>query len=91
MRDIDDGMVPPAARRGKQRHRARLIGLLALLVAVPSVTVGSDREPALRMLFVGNSYLYVNDLPSQVRRMAASTQALPPPRELAWIIFMPPA
>lgn len=72
MRDIDDGMVPPAARRGKQRHRARLIGLLALLVAVPSVTVGSDREPALRILFVGNSYLYVNDLPSQVRRMAAS-------------------
>ena len=42
MRDIDDGLVPPAARRGKQRHRARLIGLLALLVAVPSVTVGSD-------------------------------------------------
>ncbi|MEG2942576.1 MAG: hypothetical protein RR969_13515 [Thermomonas sp.] len=39
---------------------------------MPSVTVGSDRDPALRVLFVGNSYLYVNDLPSQVRRMAAS-------------------
>jgi hypothetical protein len=42
---------------------------LALLLIV-SLTAGTARARTWRVLFVGNSYTYVNDLPNQLRQLA---------------------
>ena len=40
-------------------------------MAAAALPAQSRSAPPLRVLFVGNSYLYVNDLPAQVERLAA--------------------
>lgn len=42
-------------------------------VAPDGASEGGDAAPALRVLFVGNSYTYVNDLPNTVRALGAAT------------------
>jgi hypothetical protein len=47
---------------------AMFAGFAMVAISLPA---RSRDEPPLRVLFVGNSYLYVNDLPAQVERLAA--------------------
>lgn len=51
----------------------RLGGVLLLLLAAASGRADADADAAepLRVLFIGNSYTYTNDLPEVVRRLAA--------------------
>ncbi|HEX5662318.1 MAG TPA: SGNH/GDSL hydrolase family protein [Xanthomonadaceae bacterium] len=49
-------------------HGAMFAGFVMVAMSLPAQ---SRDEPPLRVLFVGNSYLYVNDLPAQVERLAA--------------------
>lgn len=46
---------------------------LAVLVAVVSFSAMAQEEAPLRVLFLGNSYTYFNDLPSMVAKLAASS------------------
>lgn len=48
----------------------RRLFLLACLLLVPGCATTRAGEPPLRVLFVGNSYIYVNDLPSLVEGLA---------------------
>jgi hypothetical protein len=55
--------------------RAILAGVVALAGLVAACSVGADCDPTAgctRILFVGNSYTYVNDLPSTVATLARS-------------------
>jgi hypothetical protein len=63
------------------RSRRRLLGLLAagVLIAAAVSGCGSSSaatcaagEPCVRVLFLGNSYTYVNDLPATFARLAES-------------------
>lgn len=44
----------------------------AVLAALPRPSAASGPQQTLRVLFVGNSYLYTNDLPGMVQVLAAS-------------------
>jgi hypothetical protein len=46
--------------------------VLSLLLVLAVGACFGDTEPAVRVLFVGNSYTHVNDLPEMVRDLAAS-------------------
>lgn len=48
---------------------ARTLALAALLIAVPATAQEAPAEAPLRVLFVGNSLTYVNDLPLMVQSM----------------------
>lgn len=50
----------------------RLRQFLVLLLVFATPACSGDSEPAVRVLFVGNSYTHVNDLPGMVRSLAAS-------------------
>ncbi len=43
-----------------------------LLLAWPGLSLGEESHRPLRVLFVGNSYLYTNNLPNAVQMLAAS-------------------
>lgn len=72
MRDHEDRRGRVHAAAGPRRRSAWAIAAFVVLSVLPSLGVAIGRAPPLRVLFVGNSYLYVNDLPAQVRRMAAA-------------------
>ena len=48
----------------------RRLFLLALLLLVPGRATAQASEPPLKVLFIGNSYTYVNDLPSLIVGLA---------------------
>ena len=50
------------------------LGLL-LLTAVPGA-VRAGTADSLRVLFIGNSYTYYNDMPSMVRQIASTQRNL---------------
>ncbi|MFI5225123.1 MAG: hypothetical protein ACHQ3P_00445 [Candidatus Limnocylindrales bacterium] len=67
----------PGARLRRRRAIARL--LLGLVVAASAATCagsqdgcGGDPNGCIRVLFIGNSYTYVNDLPGTFSHLAAS-------------------
>jgi hypothetical protein len=80
MHEVVDPVARPAPRRG--RVTPAFLGLLAVLVVALAVagaaasrwgtgcTFAGDR--CLRVLFIGNSYTSVNDLPGTFARLAAS-------------------
>jgi hypothetical protein len=49
---------------------ARRLFLLIPLLLVPACATAQVAEPPLKVLFIGNSYTYVNDLPSLVKSLA---------------------
>lgn len=53
------------------RRAARRL-LLAALCMLPAIAAAQQAPQPLRILFVGNSYIYVNDLPDVVRALAES-------------------
>ncbi|HET7470251.1 MAG TPA: hypothetical protein VFJ81_11270 [Gemmatimonadales bacterium] len=62
--------------------RVRAVGLVLLLAAAASCgstspSRGPDPDPDLRILFIGNSLTYVNDLPGMVRQLGASDPTRP--------------
>ena len=63
-------------RFGSTRRSVLLFGLVASLVAGTGISCGNSVEPqpagGIRVLFVGNSLTYVNDLPGTLARMALS-------------------
>jgi hypothetical protein len=67
-----------AARPGRRRAIGRLV-LGAVLAASAATCTGSgdpcgpDPSGCVRILFIGNSYTYVNDLPATVAKLAASS------------------
>ena len=72
------GAAPPP-RRGRT-VRLQTVGLLLVLAAAAScgsASPGPDPDPDLRILFIGNSLTYVNDLPGVVRQLGASNAARP--------------
>ena len=56
------------------RARAAFVGAVLVLVAswLPSARAAESSDPVVRLLFVGNSYTRLNELPRMVRRLAAS-------------------
>lgn len=62
-------MAPPLPR-----SLARIVALLATVLAGSSASCGSSTEPTLtggkQVLFIGNSLTYANDLPGTLSRMA---------------------
>ncbi|HEX7497510.1 MAG TPA: hypothetical protein VF344_03465, partial [Candidatus Limnocylindrales bacterium] len=63
----------------RSRATARLLACVALLVvagcggvAGPTCGTGSGTGVCTRVLFLGNSYTYVNDLPSTFAQLARS-------------------
>lgn len=66
------------ASKGKARHCGKALALaclLAISATLPAVHAGWPE--ATRILFVGNSYIYTNDMPARVRQLArARTLAL---------------
>src|ERR1700690_4637148 len=69
----------PAMRRFVPHLLVLCLGVLVALGvfgAVRAVTSGCSplaRSPCVRVLFIGNSYTYVNDLPTVFRDLARST------------------
>jgi hypothetical protein len=57
-------------------HALRLI-LLLTGASCGSTSPDSGPDPDLRILFIGNSLTYVNDLPGMVRQLGASNSARP--------------
>jgi hypothetical protein len=60
--------------------RTKVVGLVLLLAAAASCGSSSPDpapDPDLRILFIGNSLTYVNDLPGMVRQLGASNSARP--------------
>jgi hypothetical protein len=60
--------------------RTKVVGLILLLAAAASCGSTSPEpvpDPDLRILFIGNSLTYVNDLPGMVRQLGASNSARP--------------
>jgi len=60
--------------------RVDAVGLILLLAAAASCgSTSPDRgpDPDLRILFIGNSLTYVNDLPGMVRQLGGSNSARP--------------
>ena len=60
--------------------RLHAIRLILLLVAAPSCGSTSPdpvTDPDLRILFIGNSLTYANDLPAMVQQLGASNSARP--------------
>jgi len=55
----------------------RLILLLAAAASCGSTSSDPGPDPDLRILFIGNSLTYVNDLPGMVRQLGASDTARP--------------
>jgi hypothetical protein len=55
----------------------RLILLLAIATSCGSTPPDPGPDPDLRILFIGNSLTYVNDLPALVRQLGASNVARP--------------
>jgi len=55
-----------------KRLLSALVLLLALCGCAPQPNCSSSSEPALRVLFIGNSYTYVNDLPGTFTELACS-------------------
>ena len=58
-------------------HAVRLILLLAIATSCGSTSPRPGPDPDLRILFIGNSLTYVNDLPAMVRQLGASNSARP--------------
>lgn len=65
-------------RRDPARVRARVPTLLRLILlcaamtpVLPATATGNEPQRPLRVLFIGNSYLYTNDLPAVVQALAA--------------------
>ena len=48
----------------------RRLFLLIPLLLVPGCATAQVGEPPMKVLFIGNSYTYVNDLPSLVEALA---------------------
>ena len=48
----------------------RRLFFLVCLVFVPGCVTAQANEPPLKVLFIGNSYTYVNDLPSLIVALA---------------------
>ena len=46
--------------------------LLVTLMSLVAMVSGAEERDSLRMLWIGNSYTFFNDLPSTVRSIAAS-------------------
>lgn len=60
--------------------RTKVVGLVLLLAAAASCGSSSPDpapDPDLRILFIGNSLTYVNDLPGMVRQLGASNSVRP--------------
>jgi hypothetical protein len=55
--------------------RRRFLVLFAALALSPSATPGAAPTPARRVLFVGNSYTYFNNLPEMVRLLSSAAGA----------------
>ena len=53
-------------------RRWRTVTILTLLLTATLVVAGCSAEPAVRVLFVGNSYTFSNDLPGMVRDLAGA-------------------
>ncbi len=53
-------------------RRWRTVTSLTLLLTAALVVAGCSAEPAVRILFVGNSYTHSNDLPGMVRDLAGA-------------------
>lgn len=51
---------------------SRLLTRAVLWVFLPFILFGCSAEPAIRVLFIGNSYTAANDLPGMVRDLANS-------------------
>ena len=70
----------------RQRLRSTIAGLVLGVLAIllqPSgscVLQAATVEP-LRVLFIGNSYIYVNDLPSVLAELVLASHELRPGRE----------
>lgn len=58
-------------------HTVRLILLLAAAASCGSTSPGPDPDPDLRILFIGNSLTYANNLPSLVQQLGRSDPAHP--------------
>jgi len=54
------------------RTRALVLGLTLALAAPFGVSMGAQEVTPLRVLFVGNSYIYYNDLPSVIGDLATA-------------------
>ena len=54
------------------RTRALFLGLTLALTAPFGVSMGAQEVTPLRVLFVGNSYIYYNDLPSVIGDLATA-------------------
>lgn len=55
-------------------HALKFLAVLCLIAALPTNTLAQKPVPdgPLRVLFVGNSYIYTNDLPEVVASVAAA-------------------
>ena len=58
-------------------HAVRLILLLAIATSCGSTAPDPGPDPDLRILFIGNSLTYVNNLPAMVQQLGASNSARP--------------
>ena len=54
------------------RTRTLFLGLTLALTAPFGVSIGAQEVNPLRVLFVGNSYIYYNDLPSVIGDLATA-------------------
>ena len=71
------GITTPARDRTVRLHAISSILLLAIATSCGSTSPDPGPDPDLRILFIGNSLTYVNDLPAMVQQLGASDSARP--------------
>lgn len=69
---MTDGTLTPPPRASRRRSPMALVWLVLIIGLVATVWYARESATTVRVLFVGNSYTFYNDLPSMVVSLADS-------------------